>query len=166
MHDDSKSGNSRDCVHVIFFSSATAGVSCFRSRYQPIQLVDKLGQDPAEMTLVYGYQLAEAPAAGCPHRPFRTRVRAGRLNWRRRLLMLSGWRAGWSRHPRPGRRRESDIEACGPRVLRSSAARPWRHRKPRSASHRSLIFLAPVPKPHASHGEIAVRPILGGVQHV
>ena len=32
--------------------------------------------------------------------------------------------------------------------------------------HRSLGLRAPVPKPQASHGRIAVRPVLGGLHHV
>ena len=34
-------------------------------------VVDKLGRDPAEMTLVEGNQVVEALPAGCPHPPFR-----------------------------------------------------------------------------------------------
>jgi hypothetical protein len=32
--------------------------------------------------------------------------------------------------------------------------------------HRSLGLQAPFPKPSATHGRIAVRPVLGGLHHV
>jgi hypothetical protein len=42
--------------------------------------VDKLGQDPAELTLAEGNQMVEALPADCPDPPFRNRVRAGRVD--------------------------------------------------------------------------------------
>ena len=45
-----------------------------------VVVVDKLGQDPAEMTLAERNQMVEALPADCPDPPLRNRVRAGRLD--------------------------------------------------------------------------------------
>ena len=51
-----------------------------------VVVVDKLGQDPKEMTLAEGNQLIEALSADGPHPPFDNPVRAGRLNRRPQTL--------------------------------------------------------------------------------
>ena len=51
-----------------------------------VVVVDKLGQDPAEVTLADWNHVVEAFPADCPYPPFRNRVRAGRQDWRPQTL--------------------------------------------------------------------------------